>query len=158
MNIYKREDGKKELMHEEHEFTVDELTKKIERLKKEIRKLRLHATIANVNTLVDFTIDEEKITLQEAIYLIKQYREEVPVLRKMGEMKTTSQIVDPLRFSSNPNVDHSYEEVREPTFNTKNYRREAERLEKLITKLELAINKANLTTEVEIDFLPDEEQ
>ena len=36
VNIYKREDGKKELMHEEHEFTVDELTKKIERLKKKL--------------------------------------------------------------------------------------------------------------------------
>ena len=70
----------KELMHEEHEFTVDELTKKIERLKKKL-ETRLHATIANVNTLVDFTIDEEKITLQDAIYSLSSI-EEVPVLRK----------------------------------------------------------------------------
>lgn len=156
MNVYKKADGKKELMHEEHEFAVDELTERIEKLKKEIRKLRLCSATANVNTLVDFTVDGDKITLQEAIYLIKQYREEVPVLRKMGEMKTTSQLVDPLRFSSNSNIDRTYEEIKEPTYDTKKYRKEAEKMEKLITKLELAINKANLTTEVDVDFLPNE--
>lgn len=157
VNVYKKTNGEKQLMHEEHEFTVDKLTEDIEALQKEIRKLRLCSTIANVNTLVDFTDGGEKITLQEAIYLIKQYREEVLTLRMMGEKKTTSKIVDPLRFSSGSNVDRSYEEITEPTYDTKKYRKKAEKMEKLITKLELAINKANLTTEVDVDFLPVEE-
>jgi len=159
VNVYKKTNGEKQLMHEEHEFTVDKLTEDIEALRKEIRKLRLCSTIANVNTMVDFVVDgeKEKITLQEAIYLIKQYREEVLTLRMMGEKKTTSKIVDPLRFSSNSNVDRSYEEITEPTYDTKKYRKKAEKMEKLITKLELAINKANLTTEVDVDFLPVEE-
>lgn len=156
-NIYKKKDGDKELTHEKHEFTVDTLTNEIESLKKVIRKLRLYATTANINTLVDFTVDGEKITLQEAIYLIKQYREELPILRKMGEQKTTSKIVDPAPRFSQVSVDHSYEEISEPTYNTKEYRKRAKKLEKLITKLELAINKANLTTELDIDFLPNEE-
>jgi hypothetical protein len=157
VNVYKKTNGNKELMHEKHEFTVDELTQKIAEVRKAIRKLRLCSTIANVNTLVDFTVDGEKTTLQEAIFLIKQYRVEAENFRTMSEKKATSKIVDPLCFSSNSNVDRSYEEITEPTYNTKLYREKAEKLEKLITKLELAINKANLTTEVEVDFLPGEE-
>ena len=89
-NVFKKTNDGKQMIHEKHEFTVDELTEKIEALQKEIRKLRLCSTIANVNTLVDFVVDgeKEKITLQEAIYLIKQYREEVLTLRMMGEKKT----------------------------------------------------------------------
>jgi len=150
LNIYKKNDEKKELLHEEHEFTVDDLTKDIEKLKKEIRKLRLITTRANINSNVDFTVDKENISLQEAIYLIKQYREEVPVLKDMGEIKTISTIVDPT-----PNwqstVDCSYEQVTEPTYNTKDYRKKAEKLEFLITKLEIAINQTNYNTFVEVE-------
>jgi HD superfamily phosphohydrolase len=153
LNIYKKNEDKKELLHEEHEFTVDDLTKDIERLKKEIRKLRLVTTKANIDSNVDFTVDGEKISLQEAIYLIKQYREELPVLKDMGEIKTTSTIVDPTPRYGQSTVDRSYEQLTEPTYNTKEYRKKAEKLEFLITKLEIAINQANYNTTVEIEGL-----
>lgn len=151
LNIYKKKDTSKELTHEEHEFTVDELTDKIETLKKDIRKLRLVTTRANIDSDVDFTVDGEKIKLQEAIYLIKQYRDELPVLKDMGEVKTTSTIVDPTPRFGQSTVDRSYEQLTEPTYNTKDYRKKAEKLEFLITKLEIAINQANYNTFVEIE-------
>ncbi len=152
-NEYMKKDGTKTLMHESHEFTVDKLTETIERLQKEIRKLRLITTQTNIETSVDFTVDDEQITLQEAIYLIKQYRSEHCVLKQAGELRTESHFVNPAqsRWPAQNTVDHSFEKIIEPTFDTKKYRRMAEKLEILITKLEVAINQANYKTEVEVD-------
>lgn len=152
-NIYKKEGKEKELLHEEHEFSIKDLTEDINRVNKEIRKLRLSSTMANTATLTEFEVDGEAITLQEAIYLIKQFREELPTITRMGDAKTRSQIIDPSPRFGQGSVDRSYEELTVPTYNTKDYRKKAEKLEKEIRKLELAINKANLTTEVEVGFL-----
>lgn len=155
-NTYKKINGAKELTHEEHEFSVDDLSNQIETSKKEIRKLRLLTTVANVQAKVDFVVEDETITLQEAIYLIKQYRDELPYLEELGELKSFSEFIDPtLRFAQNA-VDRSYEQVTEPTFDTKLYRKKAQKIQKLITKLELAITKTNFTEYVEVDFLTDE--
>lgn len=152
VNVYRKKDGQKELMHVPHEFTVDELTEKINKLQKEIRLLRLAVTKANIETLVDFLVDGKKITLQEAIYLIKQYREELPVLKEMGELKAKSEIVNPTaRWGLQTATDSSYEQVTEPTYDTKKYRQLATKTETLITKLEVAINKANYSTMVDIE-------
>lgn len=155
-NTYRKKDGKKDLIHEAHEFSVDELTEKIEKLQKEIRILRLATAKANIETMVDFTVDGKKICLQEAIYLIKQYREELPVLKEMGELKAKSEIINaPVSMSrwmtQTPVVDNSYEQVIEPNYDTKKYRKLAEKTETLITKLEVAINKANYSTFVDIE-------
>lgn len=152
-NVYKKINGQKELTHEPHEFTVDELMVKAEVLAKEVRKLRLIIAKANIETNVEFILDGQKITLQEAIYLVKQYRNDLPTLKNLGEVKSHSTIVDPTpRYSqSQGGIDRSYEQVIEPTFNTKEYRKKAEKTEILITKLEVAINQANYSTFVELD-------
>ena len=151
-NTYKKVNGQKELMHEPHEISVNELTVKSEILMKEIRKLRLIVAKANLEILVDFTMDGEKINLQEAIYLVKQYRNELPRLKQMAEMKSRSEIVDPTpRYVQvSGGIDRSYEQVIEPSFDTKEYRKKAEKTEILITKLEVAINQANYSTFVEL--------
>ncbi|QUH19744.1 hypothetical protein [Alkaliphilus sp. B6464] len=158
-NTYKKVNGQKELMHEPHEISVNELTSKSEILMKEIRKLRLIVAKANLETLVEFTIDGEKISLQEAIYLVKQYRNELPRLKQMGEMRIHSEIVDPTpRYTPrvpggivSGGIDRSYEQVMEPSFDTKEYRKKAEKMEVLITKLEVAINQANYSIFVDLD-------
>lgn len=152
-NTYKKVNGQKELTHEPHEISVDDITIKSEILMKEIRKLRLIIAKANLETSVDFTVDGEKISLQEAIYLVKQYRNELPRTKSMGEMKSYSTIVDPTpRYAQVAGaIDRSYEQVTEPSFNTKEYRKKAEKMELLITKLEVAINQANYSTFVEIE-------
>ncbi|MBU5676144.1 hypothetical protein KQI88_06915 [Alkaliphilus sp. MSJ-5] len=153
-NTYKKVNGQKELMHEPHEISVNELTSKSEILMKEIRKLRLIVAKANLKTLVEFTIDGEKISLQEAIYLVKQYRNELPRLKQMGEMRSHSEIVDPTpRYTPQVSggIDRSYEQVMEPSFDTKEYRKKAEKMEVLITKLEVAINQANYSIFVDLD-------
>lgn len=153
LNTYKKANGQKELMHEPHEISINELTTKSEVLMKEIRKLRLIVAKSNLENLVEFTMDGEKISLQEAIYLVKQYRNELPRLKHMSEMKSHSQIVDPTpRYAQVAGtIDRSYEEVMEPSFDTKEYRKKAEKMEILITKLEVAINQANYSIFVELD-------
>lgn len=151
INTYKKTDSVKELTHSEHEFSVDDLTAKADTLQKEIRILRLLLAKHNVNTLVDFTMDGEKVSLQEAIYLVKQYRENLPHLKYMGELKTTSRLVDPGSRFIQQAVDRSYEEVKEPTFDTKKYRETAKKIEVLITKLEIAINQANYNTTIDLE-------
>jgi len=152
-NIYKKVNGQKELMHEPHEMTVDEATAKADQLMKEIRKLRLIISKSNLDTLVDFTLDGERITLQEAIYLVKQYRSDLPRYKDMGDAKSHSTIVDPTpRYAQGSvGIDRSYEQVIEPSYNTKEYRKKAEKTEVLITKLEVAINQANYSTYVDLD-------
>jgi len=157
-NTYKKVDEEtKELLHESHEFSVDFLTETIVRLEKEIRKLRLILAQYNASTLVDFTVDNEQISLQEALYLIKQYRNSLPNLVSMGEYKTKSRLVDPTsRFSTASAVDRSYTEVVEPTFDTKKFRELGKKTEFLIRKLEVAINQGNYSTLVEVDFLTEQ--
>lgn len=153
-NTYKKVNGQKELMHEPHEISVNELTSKSEILMKEIRKLRLIVAKSNLETLVEFTIDGERISLQEAIYLVKQYRNELPRLKQMGEMRSHSEIVDPTPIYTprvSGGIDRSYEQVMEPSFDTKEYRKKAEKMEVLITKLEVAINQANYSIFVNLD-------
>jgi len=157
-NVYKKlEEDAKELLHEAHEFSVDFLTETIVRLEKEIRKLRLILAQSNASTIVDFTVDNEKISLQEALYLIKQYRNELPTLLSMGEYKTRSRLVDPTsRYATANTVDRSYTEITEPTFDTKKYRELAKKTEFLIRKLEVAINQGNYSTLVEVDFISED--
>lgn len=152
-NVFRKKDGVKELVNSEHEFTIDEITKLIEKVEKEIRILRVELTVANVNTLVDFTDEDgQQITLQEAIYMIKQLRLDQGTVKDMGEMKLTSKIVDntPRILAANGAVDRSYEEITEPNFDTLKYRKKAKKIELLITKLEMEIKKANLNVMIKV--------
>lgn len=150
-NVFKLVADEKKLTHEEHETTVAEQEEIIAGLEKEIRILRLVLAKNNVDTLVDYIEDDKKISLQEAIYLVKQYRTKLPKIKAMGEFRTSSRIVDPTsRYQQNA-VDRSYEEITEATYDIKAYREKAKKIETLITKLEMAINQANYSTYVEVE-------
>lgn len=156
-NIYKEKDGTKTLMHDEHEFSVEEIQTKIESTQSIVRTLRFALMKANIETTIPFKpVDGagDSITLFEAIALIKQLRSDYDELVKMGEMKTISQVKDPTPRMTQSTVDKSYNEISEPTFNTKAFRNKAQKMQVMIDKLELLINKANLNTEIEVD-VPD---
>lgn len=154
-NRYKRVKGEEEeLLHPEHEYTVDDLTEKIFKLKNEIDILREAINRANLETLVDFRWpepDSPKLNLQRAIWLIKWLRNEQNYESILSSYKETRKIVDETsRFATNP-IDRSYEEISRPTFDTKKYADRVKKFESLFIKMEMAINAANLNTFIEVE-------
>lgn len=158
-NVSKLANGKKELVHAPHEYNVDAMTALVAKLQCEIRKLRLLVTKANVDTILAGVTgtEAEPLTLQEGIYLIKQLREDALVMRRLGDMKEHRQVVDPLasRYGATT-ADRSYEQVSEPTFNTRLYREREKSLDRYIHNLEMAITHANLTTFIDVPFIDED--
>lgn len=146
---YKKDEGVTSV--ERPERSVDELTTMIEKLSKDIRKLRLEVSKANVNTVVEWQVDGERITLGEAINLIKQMRNTLPAVNALSQLKTNTRFVDPNpyynRNSANA-VDRSYEEITEPTFDTKIYKAKAEKLTREIRALESVIQTVNWAVDI----------
>ena len=99
---------------------------------------------------VNFKIDNEEISLYEALLLIKQYRDKYEVCKKLGSSKVSSNLSVP-ENSYRVSTDMSYEQIKEPTYDTKKYRTKSEKFEVLITKLEIAINQANYGNEISLD-------
>jgi hypothetical protein len=155
-DTFKLEAGVETKINPDYEFGVDELTSKINALEREILELKSILTTTNCNTLVEYTIDKQAISLHKAIVLVKQYRESINNIKSLGEQKETRRTVNEVsnRFTPMGNSVASYEEITRPTYNTKLYRDMYQKRLTLITKLEMAINQANYTTNVEIpDFV-----
>jgi hypothetical protein len=155
-DTFKLEAGVETKINPDYEFGVDDLTSKINALEREILELKSILTTTNCNTLVEYTIDKQAISLHKAIVLVKQYREGINNIKSLGEQKETRRTVNEVsnRFTPMGNSVASYEEITRPTYNTKLYRDMYQKRLTLITKLEMAINQANYTTNVEIpDFI-----
>lgn len=158
-NIYKKASDKelikKELMHEPHEKTMREVQEEIEGVEKEIRILTISRDKANIETYIDFTIDNSKITLREAILYIMQLRISLEDIKTFSSLKTTSQIVDPTPYGKQNSIDRSFEQTKEPSFDTKKMKEKYVKMTRIVTKLELAISKANCNTEIEVPLALD---
>jgi hypothetical protein len=132
------------------EFNVDDLTAKADKLELEIMKLKYLLSKANVDIKVDYIEGQEKISLQEAIVRIKALRESLPNIKYLGELKETRQEkTDSIRLNGQYTA-VTFIEKTKPTYNTKTYKEKYEKLQKQITKLEMAISSANYSTDVEI--------
>lgn len=149
-NKYRKDNGEKILEHKEHESSVDSVVKKFNKVSMEIRKLKCYIREANLRIIVDYKVDNERISLYEALLLIKEYRKLYDIYSRLGTLKVTSEIIVSEK-SYRMLSDLSYEQICEPTYNTKKYREKAEKLEVLITKLEIAINQSNYSNEIDID-------
>jgi hypothetical protein len=151
-DTFRLEAGVETKINPDYEFSVDELTNRAEVLEREILELKAILTTTNCNTLVEYTIDNQAISLHKAIVLIKQYREGINNIKGLGEQKETRRTVNDAasRYMPIANQPSSYEEISRPTYNTKKYRDIYQKRLTLITRLEMAINQANYSTDVEI--------
>lgn len=150
VNKYRKENGENNLEHEPHENTVDFVLENYDKISTEIRLLKCYIREANFKIVVNYKVNNKNISLYEALLLIKEYRSVYDLYRNLGSSKTKSEIIVP-RTDFRVAADRSYELITEPTYNTKKYRGKAEKLESLITKLEIAINQANYGNEIEME-------
>ena len=85
------EEGEEDSFIERPERTVEDITKEINFVQRQVRKLQLSITHANVTIKTGVELDGEELTLGELLIAIKQLREELPYLKKLTTYKNTKQ-------------------------------------------------------------------
>jgi sulfur transfer complex TusBCD TusB component (DsrH family) len=130
---------------------VDETTNTINKLNSDIRKMRRLVSKANVETKIDWVVDEEQITLAEAIILIQQMRQDLYNFTDLSSAKTYSRVNDmgARALRDNSSDKFSFEEVFEVTYDTKKYSELADTLTRKVNKLEAVIQQTNWTVDID---------
>ncbi len=148
------EDGEDESFIQRPERTVEEITKEIQFVSRQVRKLQLAITKANVEIETEIELDSEKLTLGELIVAIKQLRVELPYLQKLTNNKNSKQKKKNREYVDGQFVHVTTIYVNEVLYNIQDVRESVAKSEKLIQKMQATINKLNVETYV--DFVNEE--
>lgn len=138
---------KEYMINAPHEFTVDELLKKIETIDGKILVLR--DVLAEKNQSVRIVFEGESISLTKAIYLLKNLRNKLPLYSRLSFEKETRDVIAPGRYNEDTKT---YTEIRKPTFDVNEIREKVKEVEKRIMTLQTLIDAANISTEVEVEL------
>ncbi len=128
---------------EEPERTVDEVTKEINELSAKARYLRQLVANENLKQVTEFELDGDRITLAEALLLLSQ------MMAGREYIKTLANARPKVRKTGYNGI----VEYTEVTFDIDKMKDSLKTIERDIQKLRIAIDKVNVTTELEV---PDE--
>ncbi len=122
------------------ERTVEEISAEIAALAAKSRYLRQVVARANLNTKIDFEVNGEKISLAEGLLLLMQLLRERTCWKSLADKQQKTRNTD--YYANVEYVEVTYD-LAEAKKTYKNY-------EKQIRKLRLAIDRANINTEIEV--------
>lgn len=152
--VLRYEEGETEEFINRPERTVEDITAEITFLSKQIRKLQLAITKANVEIETEVELEGEKLLLGEVLVAIRQLREEHNNLVNLAKNKNQKTKKREREFVDGQIVYVTKVNVNEVLYNTAKVKEDAEKTKKLIDKMQAVINKINIETE--IDFVDEE--
>lgn len=148
------EEGEDEAFIEQPERQVEEITSEIKFVQRQIRKLQLSITHANVTVMTGVELDGEELTLGELLIAIKQLREELPFLKKLMNNKNTKQKKKNREYVDGQIVNVTTVHINKVLYNLQVVREDVATYEKLVDKMQATINKLDVDTT--IDFVDEE--
>jgi hypothetical protein len=154
--VVKYEEGDDESFRNVPERKVDDITNELNFTERQVRKLQLAITKANVEVETDIEVEGEKLKLGEVIVAIRQFRDEHPYLTSLSNNKNEKKKVKDKEYIDGSLTFVTKVHITEVQFNTAQYREKSALYEKLIQKMQSTINKLN--TDVVIDFVNEEYQ
>ena len=132
---------------------MSQILEELDRAEIEFAQILAAIELANCTTKIDFTTDAGRhLTIKEAIVYIRHLRENYESMISMSRAKKHSVLENPNKYSNADDGRFVYEKVTVPNFNVKDMGKLKEKTEKIIDKIEFAINKANMLTVTTIDI------
>lgn len=129
------------------ERTVEVILAELDGLEQDLRRLRSLRDRANVATVVPWRDEETtSLTINEALELARMMRDRRELYLELGMANPNPQTRVKTRFG-----DVSAQELEKPTYDPKVYRALADKLERRVNALSLAIDRANNETTIPFD-------